>query len=117
MTMFESIYDILFQTGNAIVTTWLIVLFVAMLVLALSRIFSQIKKIQPRKLRWKTLRHELTWSALNLATTAVVLKATSSFLVDKGWLVTDSSPAAWYDIAIDFALFFFIFDLYFYCVH
>ena len=115
--MLESLYNVLFQTGSAIVTTWITVLVVAMSVMAFSRIFTQVRKIQVRKLRWKTLRHELLWSALNLATTAFVLKATSTYLVDNGLLMTDSTPAAWYDIAFDFAVFFFVFDFYFYCVH
>lgn len=115
--MLEFVYDTLLETGNAIVTTWLSVLVVALSIMGLSRIIAQIRKIQSRKLRWATLRHELTWSALNIGCTVIVLKYVSSALVDSGFLVTNPSPAAWYAVLFDFMLFFFVFDLYFYILH
>jgi Delta7-sterol 5-desaturase len=115
--MLDWLYNTLLQTGSAVATTWLTVLVVAMSVLALSRIITQIKKIQGRKLRWSTLRHELMWSAVNISCTAVVLKYVSATLVSHGLLVTDPSPVPWYTVLFEFALFFFVFDLYFYIVH
>lgn len=117
--MMEQIYTLLFDTGNAIVTTWIIVFLLRGALAGLARYFLAVRKnkIQARKFQWSVLKHELSWSALNLAGTAIVLTYVSSALVDHGYIVTDTSPASWYVVLGEFALYFFIFDLYFYLVH
>lgn len=115
--MTEFLYSTFLETGNAILSTWLAVVVVATLVIALSRAFVHVRKIQGRRSQWMILRHELFWSALNIGITTLVLKHTSEFLVTKGYLVTDPSPTAWYVVAYEFLLYFFVFDLYFYIVH
>lgn len=115
--MFEDLYTTLIQTGNGVLTAWLLVVLVSMGLTALSRIFSPIMKIQERKLRWKTLRHEVMWSALNLFITGLALSLIFTWVTDLGWLVTHAGPAAWYTVVGEFLLFFFLFDLYFYLFH
>ncbi len=115
----EQLYRIFFDTGNAIVNTWIMVFVLRGALAGLARYFSPVRsnKIQTRKLRASLLKHELSWSAFNLATTAIVLTYLSGVLVKHGFIETNHSPAAWYIILIEFALYFFIFDLYFYTVH
>lgn len=115
----EQLYRIFFDTGNAIVTTWIMVFILRGVLAGLARTVSYVRhnKIQSRKIRGSLLRHELSWSAFNLACTAMVLTFVSSQLVEYGFIETNPEPAAWYVILFEFALFFFIFDLYFYVVH
>ncbi len=74
-------------------------------------------KIQRRPVSWQLLRHELFWSASNVFVTTCVLTVLSNWLIQQGYLVIDPAPVAWYVVAYEFALYFFIFDLYFYLVH
>jgi len=117
--MFEWLFDVFIDTGSAVASTWVAVFVVVMLIMALSRIFNQVKtcKIQKRKYRWTTFRHEILWSGLNIAITSLVLKEYSALLVDKGFLTNATGPVAWYTVLFEFALYFFIFDFYFYWVH
>ena len=117
--MTEFFHKLFLDTGNAIASTWIAVFAVVMIFMALSRIFSRVKelKIQKRKYKGATFRHEIMWSALNIAMTTFVLTQFSALLVAEGWLHTDPTPVAWYVVAFEFALYFFIFDFYFYWVH
>lgn len=115
--MLDFLYETFLFTGNAILSTWLMVIVLSSALVALSRIFTQLKKIQPRKLKWLTLRHEMTWSALNLSITALVLNQVFTWLTAQGWMTTNPEPASWYVVLAEFALFFFVFDLYFYLLH
>ncbi|MFV8817603.1 sterol desaturase family protein [Haliea sp. E17] len=115
--MLEMLFDTFIYTGNAIVTTWILVFVVAMTMLGLSRIIAGVRKIQQRRFMWQTLRHELKWSALNLACTTIVLSQVSGLLVRAGWLETNPEPASWYIVLGEFLLYFFVFDLYFYIAH
>lgn len=115
--MFDYLQTTLIQTGNGVLTAWLLVVLVSMTLMALSRIFTQIKKIQNRTLRWKILRHEVMWSALNLFVTGLTLTLIFTWLAAQGWMATYSGPVRWYVVAGEFALFFFAFDLYFYLLH
>ena len=115
--MIDTLLKVFIDTGNAIVSTWIGVIIAVTLVVALSRIFSNVRKIQNRKYKWSNIRYELFWSAINVATTAIVLKNFSAWLVSNGYLTIDTSPAAWYVVAFEFALYFFVFDLWFYVAH
>lgn len=115
--MSELLYNTFISTGNAVATSWILVFVVTMALLGLSRTIANVRKIQQRKFTWPILRHELKWSALNLACTTFVLSQVSSILVQVGWLETNPEPAAWYVVLGEFVLYFFVFDLYFYAVH
>jgi len=117
--MLDALYKIFLDTGNAVATTWIGVFVVAMTLLALSRIFVRIRqlKIQKRKYVLSTFRHEIMWSALNIGITTFILTQYSSWLVAGGYLQTNPEPASWYTILFEFALYFFVFDFYFYWVH
>ncbi|WP_317929481.1 sterol desaturase family protein [Halioxenophilus sp. WMMB6] len=117
--MLDILYSVFLDTGNNILSTWIGVFIVWTSFVALSRIFSQVKtiKIQKRKYRSVTFRHEIMWSAINIGITGFVLTQFGALMVDKGWLISNPEPAAWYVVVIEFALYFFIFDLYFYGIH
>lgn len=115
----ELFYTLLIDSGNAIVSLWLGVFLVWSLLLLAAKFFMTVRtrKIQNRALNWKRLRHELLWSAFNVFCATFVLKLISGWLVAQGFLNTHTTPAAWYVVLFEFALFFFVFDFYFYAVH
>lgn len=115
--MGEFLYRTFLDTGNAILSVWLGVVIVTSLVVALSKVFAQVKRIQKRQWQWSRVRNEIFWSALNLGITTIFLKTLSEFLVDRGYMRTDTAPTSWYVVAFEFLLYFFVFDLYFYLVH
>lgn len=117
--MSDFLYNFFLETGSSVLTTWLTVFLLAMVLFSLSRFFLYFRsvKIQKRKYNWAFLRHELFWSALNVGITGFVLKNFGEFLVARGYMTTDYTPASWYVVLFEFALYFFIFDFYFYCVH
>jgi len=117
--MLETLYGIFLDSGNAVATTWIGVFVMSMTLLALSRFFKRVRqlKIQKRKYVLSTFRHEIIWSALNIGITSFVLTQYSSWLVDHDYLQTHTESAAWYVVLFEFALYFFLYDFYFYCVH
>ncbi len=117
--MADIFFKLFIDAGNAVVSLWLGIFLVWSLLLVAARLFNYVRtmKIQARKIDAAMLRHELLWSALNVFTATFVLQLLSSWLVERGYLVTDPTPAPWYAIALEFTLYFFIFDLYFYVVH
>lgn len=52
-------YDLFIDTDNTSVPVWLIVLVIATVQTSLSRVFTQLRKMQSRELQRSTLRHEL----------------------------------------------------------
>lgn len=117
--MMDFLYQTFLSTGNAVASTWIGVFVVVMIFTTLARIFGKVRevKIQKRKYQLRTFRHEIMWSALNIGITTFVLTQFSAYLVEMGWLKTDPTPAAWYVVVYEFALYFFVFDFYFYWVH
>ncbi len=115
----DMFYSLFIESGNAVVSLWLGIFLVSSLLIVTSKLFVYVRtiKIQSRKIGWRMLRHELVWSAFNVFSATFVLQLVSSWLVKQGYLVTDPTPAAWYVIAFEFAVFFFVFDLYFYLAH
>lgn len=115
----ETINTLLLTSGNAVVSLWIGIFVLSSLLMVASRLFSYVRrvKIQRRKVDWKMLRHELFWSAFNVFATTLVLTLLSNWLVAQGYLQTNPAPAAWYVVLYEFALYFVIFDFYFYLVH
>ncbi len=117
--MLDWLYTAFLDTGNAVASTWIGVVVVVMVFLALSRIFARVReiKIQKRKYNAAQFRHEIFWSAFNIVIATLALKYYSAFMVDMGWLETNPAPASWHTVVFEFALYFFIYDFYFYWVH
>jgi lathosterol oxidase len=79
--------------------------------------FFMAKKIQPKGFRWKIFRNEIFFGILNLAASAFLLGGTTAWLRSHGLISFNSEPAAWYVIAVEYALYFFLFDTWFYWLH
>lgn len=115
----DSVLNLLQVSGNAVVSLWIGIFVLTSLLAGAARISGYVRtmKIQQRPISWRLLRHELFWSACNVFCSTLVLTVLSNWLVQQGLLETNTAAAAWYVVAFEFLLFFFIFDLYFYLVH
>ncbi len=117
MTVWMVLQEWFFLTGKSVLSAWLVVFIISGLLFGVFRSFFHARKIQSKKFSWPIFRHELFYSVVNMAITGVTLQYVSSMLVENGLLVINSSPATWGWIGLEFVLYFFAFDLYFYLVH
>jgi lathosterol oxidase len=79
--------------------------------------FFRARKIQPRGFKWKILGHELIWTIINITTAAFTLGTMSKLLLDRGLVIYNQEPASAWVIALEFALYFFLSDTWFYWGH
>jgi Delta7-sterol 5-desaturase len=79
--------------------------------------FFKARRIQPRGFKWKTLRNEVLFGALNLTVAAFTLGPLTGMLKAHGYIRFQHGPAAWWVIAAEYAAYFFLFDTWFYWLH
>lgn len=104
-------------SGESTVNLWLIAFVVAMVALGIVTGFFKACRIQPGRFKWKIFGFE--------AIVAVVNGFLSGFLLGGlGWLLwvinptmINPAPAAWWQISLEYAAFFFLFDTWFYWLH
>lgn len=87
------------------------------LIAAFCQGFLRARKIQPNGFRWKAFRREIFWGAINLAVSGVLIGGLTKGLIAMGVVQFKSGPAEWWVVALEFALYFFAFDTYFYWLH
>lgn len=79
--------------------------------------FLKAHKIQPKGFSWKVFRHEMFWAAITIFFSSSILIMMAKYTVDAGWVTYNQEPAAWWVIAYEYALYFLLFDTYFYWGH
>jgi Delta7-sterol 5-desaturase len=75
------------------------------------------RKIQPKGFKWRLIRHEIVWTAINIGAAAFTLGTINAFLVGHGYIHFSSKPADAWVIGLEYAIYFFGFDAYFYWCH
>jgi Delta7-sterol 5-desaturase len=75
------------------------------------------RKIQPKGFKWKILGHELVWTTINIATAVFTLGAMRKLFLDQGLIFYSTEPTGAWVIALEFAVYFFLFDTWFYWGH
>lgn len=98
-------------------TWWLLLLVGSGVATGLATGFFRARKIQPGSFRWAVFRREVVWALANLAVTTATLTAVTSGFRALGWIRYDPAPAAWWIIALEYAVYFFGFDTWFYWWH
>lgn len=96
---------------------WLVSFLLGGLGAAIATGFLQSRKIQPGKFRWRMFRTEVLLAVINLSITVAVLTTTTKFLEHRGVIRLNHSPASLWVIAVEFAVYFFGFDTWFYWWH
>jgi sterol desaturase/sphingolipid hydroxylase (fatty acid hydroxylase superfamily) len=79
--------------------------------------FFRVRKIQPNGFRWRTFRNEILFGTLNLAVSAFALGGLTALLTTKGWITFNPAPTSWWVVALEYTVYFFAFDTYFYWLH
>ena len=109
--MFESI------TGEMALKYWLYGFIAAGVIAGIVTGFFKARKIQPKGFKWITFRNEAIYGALNVAISGTIIGFSTKWLTDSGFISFHSGLAAWWVIALEYALYFFLFDTWFYWLH
>lgn len=75
------------------------------------------RKIQPKGFKWTIFRNEALFAVINLAITGFLLGTLRHALEAAGAISFATGPALWWRVALEYALYFFLFDTYFYWLH
>ena len=79
--------------------------------------FFKVRKIQPNGFKWKTLRNEGVVAIITLAIAGPVIGFATGYLRSAGIIDFHRGPAEWWVIALEYALYFVLFDTWFYWLH
>jgi len=115
LPMFKTAYDLL--TWQDPLNSWLALFILAGLVFGVASGFFKARKIQPRGFNWKTFRNEAIFTVINVATAGTFIGFVSVWARENGWITFNDAPASWWVMAFEYALYFFLFDTWFYWLH
>ncbi len=104
-------------SGNDPFGLWITLFAVGVFAIAVWRGFFKDRKIQPRGFKLKRFGWEILFGAINVAVSGAILGTANVWLTKNGYITTNAEPAAWWVIALEYALYFFAFDTWFYWLH
>lgn len=104
-------------SDETMLRVWVYAFVLAGVVTGIATGFFKARKIQPNGFKWKILRNEAIVAAITLGFSGAVLGSLSKYLIAHGYIRMIASPAPWWTIALEFALYFFLFDTWFYWLH
>lgn len=104
-------------TGLDVIDWLLIGLLIGGITLGVVSGYFRARRIQPRGFRWKIFGHEAAWTAINISTAVFTLGAMRQLFLAQGLIIYNPEPASIGVIAFEFALYFFLFDAWFYWGH
>ncbi len=113
----EGLERLLTRMAGTIVSHWVMVAIVCALLFVVFRPFFRRRKIQDSPYGASLFRHELIFSALTLGASAATIGFLWGTLRRAGLMSFASTPATWYVVLGEFAVYFLAFDLYFYATH
>jgi len=102
--------------GNPVGRFVILLVTITFLVSVLHILFRS-RKIQPDGFRWKAIRNEVIFAAINTALSGFFLGGLTNLLNSHHLIQFNPAPAAWYVILGEYALAFALFDTWFYWWH
>ena len=99
------------------IVRWLALFVIVGLSFTVFRGFFLARKIQPKGFRLRVFRNEILYGVLNVATAGTALGWITGQLTDRGVIAMRSGPVEWWVVALEYGLYFFLFDTYFYWFH
>jgi sterol desaturase/sphingolipid hydroxylase (fatty acid hydroxylase superfamily) len=96
---------------------WVSVFIIASFLAGIVSGFFRRRKVQPGIFRWKQLAMEFGLIAIGSTLTGFFLGAFTKYLHSLGWLTYSTAPARWWNIALEYGAYFFLFDTWFYWWH
>jgi Delta7-sterol 5-desaturase len=109
--MFETI------TGEAALRYWFYAFIAAGIILGVATGYFKARKIQPKGFKWKIFRNEALYGVINVAISGTIIGFSTAWLTGQGVISFNSAPAAWWVVLLEYALYFFLFDSWFYWLH
>lgn len=104
-------------SGDSWLQIWLIAFVAVGIGTGIVTGFFKARRIQPGRFKWGTFRNEAIFAAINLGITGFTLGPLNSFLRERGFVMFDHGPAAWWVIALEYAAYWLFFDTWFYWFH
>jgi Delta7-sterol 5-desaturase len=86
-------------------------------IVALLRLLFFSRKIQPDGFRWKAIRNELVFAAINTSLTGFFLGGLTALLNKYHLIQLNHQPARWWTVLLEYAVYFVLFDTWFYWWH
>ena len=75
------------------------------------------RKIQPKGFKWKVFRNEIIFATINVSLSVVLLGWPSTWLKTHGYIHYQTGSAPFWVLALEYAVYFFGFDTWFYWLH
>src|SRR5580658_4206907 len=98
--------------GEHMLRLWLFLFVAAGIVGGVVSGFLKARKIQPNGFKWKIFRHEVLVATITIAISGTIIGQGTAWLKGHGWIAFHSDPAVWWQIALEYLLYFFLFDTY-----
>ena len=102
--------------GNML-NLWLYGFLAVGLIVGITSGFFKARKIQPRGFNWKTFRNEAIFAVINVTMSGILIGIPQTWLKAHHYITFNHDRASWWVIAFEFALYFFLFDTWFYWFH
>ena len=103
--------------GEASLQIWFGLFVVAGLIAGVVTGFFNARKIQPRGFKWHRFRMEAVYGVINVTISGTLIGFTTGWLQDRGLIIIDDAPVSWWIVALEFAIYFVLFDTWFYWLH
>lgn len=103
--------------GQNMLTIWLWLFVAVGMVAGVTSGFFKLRKIQPRGFKWKQLRTEILVAVIGMPITGFLMGGLTRLLNHFHLIAFKHEPAAWWVIGLEYALYFFLFDTWFYWWH
>jgi lathosterol oxidase len=112
-------FDVLasMMNGEHLLSLWLALFVASGIAAGIITGFLKARKIQPKGFKWKIFRNEIAFAVINLTITGFLLGTLKNQLVSAGFITFQKTPPSWWEIGLEYALYFFLFDTYFYWLH
>ena len=105
------------MNGENLLSLWLVLFLGVGVVAGVVTGFFKARKIQPKGFRWITFRNEAIFAAVNLVASGFLIGMPTTWLRKHGIIAFNPEPAAWWLIVLEYVLYFFLFDTWFYWLH
>lgn len=105
------------MSGENLLTLWVVAFVAVGIIAGVVSGYFKARKIQPRGFKWKMFGQEALVAVITLTVSGTVIGFTTTMLKTNGIITFNHAPAPWWVIALEFGLYFFLFDTYFYWLH
>ena len=106
-----------FASGENLLQLWLVLFAAVGIAAGIVSGFFKARKIQPNGFKWKVFGHEAVFAVITILVSATIIGAATQWLTSAGFISFRQGPAAWWQVVLEYALYFILFDTYFYWLH